>query len=101
MVQKEITLNFEFMCTNDFAKHAITEKHGKMVLGNASALWGSAVEQVCDTSTDNASSHTSHINVKHCTREDIRNKKLHLLSYTISPILFPSQVEATEMATHT
>jgi hypothetical protein len=89
------------MCTNGFPKHTTIEKHGKMVLGNASALWGSASEQVCDTSPDNAPSHKSHINVKHFTREDSTNKKLQLLSDTISPILFLSEVEATEMATYT
>jgi len=96
---KENKSHSEYMCTNGFPKHTITEKHGKMLLGNASALWGSASEQVCDTSPDNAPSHKSHINVKHCTREDSTNKKP--LSDTISPILFPSEVEATEMATYT
>jgi hypothetical protein len=72
-----------------------------MVLGNAAALWGSAFEQVCDTSPDNVPAHKGHINVKHCTREEISNKKMQLLSDTISPILFLSEVEATEMATYT
>ena len=90
----------EQMCTNEFPKHTIIEKHGKMVLGNASALWGCALEEVCDMSPDNVPSHKSHTNVKHCTREDITNKKLQLLSDTISPILFPSEVEAIERATY-
>jgi len=98
---KENKSHSEYMCTNEFPKHTIIEKHGRMVLGNASALRGSALEQVCDMSPDNVLSYRSHINVKHCTREDITNKKLQLVSDTIPPIRFPSEVEATERATYT